>query len=126
MASTVLTYGIKVPSTGDKGSTFFPDLEDNFTQIDAHTHDGVTSPPLTVGSVAAIVQTIADGGWSGPTAGYYTKTIAMGSSLEYDEVSVTIRASDGDPIYCKLEKITATSFKIYSNTQLTGISAVYA
>lgn len=56
---TTLTYGLKRPATGDLGSVWFPAIEGNITQLDAHSHNGVDSPQLTntgIASAAAITR----------------------------------------------------------------------
>ena len=45
--ATTLSYGFVRPATGDKGSVFFPALEDNITQLNSHDHDGTDSALMT-------------------------------------------------------------------------------
>lgn len=50
--ATTLTYGLVKPVTGDPGSTWFPAIEGDITQLDAHNHDGANSAQLTNSGIA--------------------------------------------------------------------------
>ena len=58
-----LGYGFKRPSSGDKGSAFFPALEDNITQLNDHTHNGVNSAPLAATAVTTQSVSVAVIDW---------------------------------------------------------------
>lgn len=72
-----LTYGLKKPETGDKGSTFFPALEDNFTQLDGHSHDGVDSSLIPSSSIAASELSVTGTGWVDEGDGFYSKAVSF-------------------------------------------------
>ena len=54
-----LSHGYEKPETGDKGSVFFPALEDNIQKLNDHNHNGLNSELLTAAASAAVTQTIS-------------------------------------------------------------------
>lgn len=57
--ATTLTYGLVKPVTGDTGAVWFPAMEANITQLDAHDHNGTNSPQLSntgIATAAAITR----------------------------------------------------------------------
>lgn len=54
---TSLTYGLKAPDDGDQSSGasgWFSALRANFVAIDAHTHNGVNSPLISIANVSPL------------------------------------------------------------------------
>lgn len=122
-----LVYGLKKPESGDAGDTLFTALEDNITQLDAHTHDGVTSPPLPAQSIASTVQTISSGSWAsygGPT-GFYRQSVTVPAGFDFDEVNISFRTTAGAIIYPTVEKITDTTYYVYTTDNTINFVAVY-
>lgn len=125
MASTVLTYGMKIPNDGDTSATWMPDIEDNFTQLDGHTHDGVDSPILSSASFEVITVTAASASWSLVANGTYKQTVSMPGVLEFPNKNVSFRnASTGDVLYLTCKKVTATTFDIYINDNSITVSCL--
>ena len=75
--ATTLTFGLVRPETGDKGNVWFPALEGNITQLDAHTHDGVTSAPIPSSSIQPSVVDVDTTGWSATGNGFFTKGLTF-------------------------------------------------
>jgi hypothetical protein len=111
-----LTYGLKRPSTNDSGATLFQALEDNITQLDGHTHDGVDSPALPAQSIVGVTQTISSASWvaSGAT-GHYRQSVTLPAGFSYNTVTLSFRLTSGHVIYPTVEKISATQFYVYSS-----------
>ena len=76
MAST-LSYGFEKPATGDKGSIFWPILEDNIQRTNDHTHNGSNSAKISASASTAVVQTVTSAGWSGVGGGLYRQTVTL-------------------------------------------------
>jgi hypothetical protein len=94
--ATTLTYGFQRPASGDKGSVFWPILEDNITQLNAHSHNGTDSALLSAASSVATQQTVTNVGWVLDSGGLYKQTVTMPSVLTstggtYDKYSIEIR-----------------------------------
>lgn len=51
---TTLTFGLLAPDDGDNSSIWFPALRANFVAIDAHTHDGISSPLVPFANVSPL------------------------------------------------------------------------
>src|SRR3990167_5322629 len=116
MAITTLTYGIQAPSDGDLGTVIFPAINANLIQIDAHTHDGITSSLLTRTSVASVAQAITAAGWALVSNGIYKQTVTLPAGFSYDTISITFRlASSGDPFFPTVVKLTSTTYEVYIN-----------
>ena len=118
-----LTYGLKLPETDDTGDLWFAALEDNITALDAHTHDGTTSPRLT-----PITQTISSASWASEGNSTWSQTVTITSanaSLTVDGTSMEFRLSNGTIIYPTVEKVTATTYKIYINDNTQTLTALY-
>ena len=122
-----LTYGIQVPQTGDIGSVFFPALEDNFTQLDAHNHDGVTSSKIMSSSVKSTTQSILAAAWVAVAgvAGLYNQVVTMPTGLQYDDYVPMFKMSTGDLLFLTVEKASATSYTVYCNDNTLTVTALY-
>jgi hypothetical protein len=122
-----LTYGLKVPETGDTGSVVFPALEAALTQIDGHTHNGVNSPLLTPASLAVSTQTIASGSWGASIGnGEYRQTITLAGSLNYDRILITFKDSNGHQVFPEVEKVSSTQYYVIYNDNTATLTAVYS
>jgi len=122
---TTLTYGFKRPDTGDQGASLFQALEDNITRLDAHDHDGTDSAKLTAASVTAITQAISSGSWVATSDGNYRQAIILPGSLNYDEIGIMIKNSSGHFVSAQIEKISTTSYYVYTNDNSTSFTAIY-
>jgi hypothetical protein len=123
---TTLTYGLKRPSTGDSGSTLFAALEDNITQLDGHTHDGVDSPALPAQSITGVTQTISSASWvaSGAT-GHYRQQVTVPAGFDFDLVQISFRTSAGAYIHPTVEKVSDTQYYVYTTNNAIDFIACY-
>lgn len=125
-----LTYGLKKPETGDKGSTFFPALEDNIERLDAHTHDGVTSPKLPSSSINAVSQTVASGSFSDQGGDTYRALVTMPALLEFDTSTMNFEIASGSDIgsrfHPSVTKVSVNTFYVYINDNSVDIKVIYS
>lgn len=122
-----LSYGYKLPESGDKGSTLWTALEGDITRLNGHSHDGTDSTKLSAISVLATKQTIAHASWaaySGP-AGHYRQAVTMAAGYTFDENTIDFRDLNGCKVYPTVEKIDNTSFYIYTIDNTMDFLAVY-
>ena len=123
-----LTNGLKKPEDGDKGSSFFDALEDNITQLDAHTHDGTTSSLLPTSSFNNTTQSIASGSWAavpGKT-GLYSQVVTMPTGLTLGNRGILfIDASNGDFYTLTAEQESSTTYTVYINDNTINLTAIY-
>jgi hypothetical protein len=117
-----LTYGHKKPETGDKGSTFFPALEDNIDIDDSHTHNGVNSSKIDSSNLTATELSVTAAGWVASGIWYRKQVTYPGTHERYGSIVEFYfdgGANDGQPLYPKVEYVGDTSFWLYypDNTQ---------
>lgn len=131
MAST-LTYGFVKPATGDKGSVFWPAMEDNFQQLNDHTHDGVDSSLLAAGGSRSVTQAVSAASWGADLGGgTYRQLVTLPAGLTstggtYDDFSIQLRDSTtGEPVLNRIAKVSSTTYYIYTNDNTLAIKAVY-
>lgn len=130
--STTLTYGRKLPTDGDRGSTFFDDLEANIAINDAHTHDGVTSPSIPGKNIAKSTQTILTGSWASVAGqiGTYSQTVTLPSGVTTANMLPKFQVNNagpdqGDIIYPTIRWASTTSYDIFINDNTVEILATY-
>lgn len=116
-----LSYGYKKPQNPDTGDIVFPDLEDNWQQVNDHTHDGVDSALLAVQ-----LQTISASGWTAIPAqpGTSSKLITVPTGFNYDECQIDFRLATGEMIYPSIARVSATQYTIYTNS-VQAFVAIY-
>lgn len=120
---TTLSFGFKKPQVGDIGDPIFDALEDTIDQLNSHDHDGtdsdrVKSYSLTRGSVS-----VPATGWSA-SGSLYRQSVTFPSGFstangsDWGSANIQVFFSGGtyDTAQCypKMEKITATTFYLYS------------
>lgn len=113
-----LTYGFKKPETGDKGTVFFPALEDNVDRLDSHSHNGTNSPKLSSENVDAYAQTIGAGSWASIGTDSYRMLVTMPVTLEFDKCTmlflINSGAASGQVFYPTVSRQSANTYYIYS------------
>lgn len=122
-----LSYGFKKPQTGDKGSAFWPALEDDIQQLNDHTHNGADSAKLTSASVTSTKQNVSSAGWVLVAGGVYRQLVTMPGSLQYDDYIMIIRNQAGakEQMYLGVEKASANTFYVYINDNSLSITVYY-
>jgi hypothetical protein len=126
-----LTYGLKQPETPDSGAEFYPALEANIAQLDAHAHNGTDSAKLPITAIDATTQSISAGSWSATSGGNYRQLITIPSALTtagytMDTLAIQFRdASAGHMIWPTVEKVSNTTYYVYTNDNSLGLTAVY-
>lgn len=118
----ILLYGFKKPQNLDTGDVFFDAMAFNVQQINDHSHDGVTSKPLS-----STTQSIASAGWAAAPigGGVYRQLITVPTGLSFDTCEVWFKLSTGQVIYPSVERQSSTTYYIYVNDNTLNISAFY-
>jgi len=129
--SITLPYGRKKPEDGDKGSTWFDNLEDNIDLNDAHTHDGVTSAPIPSQNIGKNTSAIANASWL-PVSGQqgtFSQTITLPSGVTMANAIFKFQINNGadlgDIIYPTVRQASGTSYEIFTNDNSMDILATY-
>lgn len=125
--STTLTYGFVKPQTGDLGSTFWADLENDIQKLNDHTHNGTNSPKITAAAVTAVTQSILAASWSSTgTVGLYRQLVTIpGTLASIDDVKPNFKDSSGDYYNLRTEKVSTTTYYVYINDNSVSLTAVY-
>lgn len=105
-----LSYGYKKPQNPDTGDVFWPALEANIQALNDHTHDGVTSAPLATRQV-----TLLAANWVATANGTYRQLVTVPAGLSYDTCQVWVRRSTGEVCYPTIERVSGTTFYLYTN-----------
>lgn len=124
-----LTYGLQLPETGDKGSIFFPALEDNITQLDGHSHNGTDSAFIPSSSLLLTTQSILAANWVayGSGIGTYRQLVTMPGTLTFDLQVIHFRDASTGNYYqgLTLEKASANTYYVYINDSTVSLTAYY-
>jgi len=113
----ILAFGIPQPTTGDRGSVFFPALEEVIQRFAAHDHDGNNTELISAAfSQAGTVQApIAS--WALVTTGIYTQTVIVPTDFTYDNSMIQVRRDDTkELVYPKVERISNTQIRLTAAT----------
>ncbi len=122
------TYGLKVPQNGDTGAVLFPAFEAMIAQIDAHTHDGLTSAKLTTAASNVVTQAVEAASWGASLGnGRYRQTITLPVNLSYDNILISMRlTATGHQVFPTIEKVSSTQYYVYTNDNSVAFTAVYS
>ncbi len=111
-----LSNGYKLPETGDFGDEWFPALEQNITQLNSHTHNGIDSELISINAFDAVMVDVAAGSFVDQGNGYWRASVSIPNSGDISEYSVLVRDQvTKEQIYLKVEKFTANSIYVYTN-----------
>jgi hypothetical protein len=126
--STTLSYGYVVPTSGEKGSVWYPILENNITRLNSHSHNGSDSPLLTSTSVTAVVQTVTSAGWAAVSGqpGTYKQNVLMSPGTAFDTHAIEIRNnSTKEILMLSVVKTGAAAFDVYINDNTVALQVIY-
>lgn len=130
--STTLTYGHKLPDDGDKGSSFFDDLEANIALDDSHTHNGTNSSKLATDAVtnttSSILAGVAGVNWlavAGKT-GLYRQLVTTPTGIALGGRGIFfIDSSTGHFYTLTVEQVTTSTYYVYINDNTIDLTAIY-
>jgi hypothetical protein len=132
--ATLLSFGYKLPVSGERGATFFPALEDNITRTNTHNHDGSNSAPLapssysTTAVLALYTSTINSASWAAVSgkSGLYSQVVTVPAAVtEINNYTVYFYNSSGQRLLLALERVSATTYTVYINDNSLTITALY-
>lgn len=127
--STTLSNGYKLPADGDRGSTWFDDLESNITRVNGHTHDASDSEAIPAKNLTKGTSTILAANWSLVSGGTYKQTITLPSGYTMAATLFKFQINNGseagDLIFPTIEQASATSYEIYINDSTVEVLATY-
>ena len=116
--ATILSKGYILPNTGDKGSTWFPALEHNITQLNNHIHDGITSEKVKTTNIEP-VKYVLSGSWTEdlPNRRWYKELDLV--DVNYADVVIVVKSAAGDQLLLDVTSVSGNAKKcrIYTNDQ---------
>lgn len=117
-----LSMGVFKPDNGDRGDVFYDRMADNCDWMNDHTHNGTNSALL-----ASTTQAISSASWAAAPigGGLYVQTITMPGSYQYDACAMWFKLSTNEYVYPSIERVSATSYKIYTNNNALNYIANY-
>lgn len=128
--SDTLSNGYKNPETGDRGTSWFADLNFDIERLNDHNHDGSNSEQISAKYITKSSATIASGAWGADLGGSsYKQTITLPSGFTFDDTEMKFKISggalDGRVFYPTVIKITATTYDIYINDNTQAVLVTY-
>jgi hypothetical protein len=125
MAVTLL-YGLEKPQAPDKGSVFFPILEDWADWMQNHTHNGINSGKVSATGVNASTQTLLPANWTVVTAGVkWKQTVSMPTGISFDNHIPSFRDASGNICLLSVTKVTASTYDVFVSDNSLTITVVY-
>jgi hypothetical protein len=117
-----LSMGYQEPQSPDTGDIFYPAMAANMVALNNHIHDGLTSQFLGSSS-----QTVASGSWAAAPigGGIYRQTLTVPTGMSYDTCQVWFKLSTGETVYPSQERVTSTTFYVYTNDNSLVYTAFY-
>lgn len=115
-----LSKGYKKPQNPDTGDVWFPAMETNMQLLNDHNHDGVTSQPL-----ATISQSIDNSAWLAVSGGLFRRLLTVPTGLTYDTCDIWVLRSTGERTYATLERVSSTTFFLYTNDNTLAYTVQY-
>lgn len=111
-----LSYGYKKPVTGDRGSVFFPGLEDTIDQLNSHSHNGVDSALVSGYNISKGSVSIANTSWVSEGNGNYYQSVNLTGGYNVNTCVLQFKKTGSlGYIYPTVEFLTTTSVKVIVN-----------
>lgn len=123
--ATTLSYGYIQPQNGDKGSTWFPALNDNIQQLNDHSHDGVTSAKISASNVLTGSVSIPAASWVLDVTGRYRQDVTVPTGFNMNDYSIMFKLSTGEIIQPSITKLSDSSFRIFGIDNTLSYTAVF-
>lgn len=122
-----LSYGFQLPQSGDKGTNLFSALEANITQLNQHNHDGQNSSLLNAYSIKSGQGQALAANWAsfGGPIGEYNQLMTMASGFTFGLCTMSFRTLDGFYCYPKVQRVSDTSYYVYTNDPTQTFNVVY-
>jgi hypothetical protein len=117
-----LPYGYLQPQDTDDGDEFFPAIEDNWSRIASHSHDGIDSAFLSTAT-----QAVDSGAWvAAPIGGgVYRQLVTMPDGFNYDTADIWFKLSTGEFVYPSVDRASGTTYYVYTNDNTKSYIAHY-
>lgn len=117
-----LSKGFLKPQNPDTGDIWFPGMETNMQKLNDHTHNGTDSQLLATTS-----QSILAGGWAAAPqgGGLYRQLCTVPTGMSYDTCDIWVLRSTGERAYATMERVSSTTFYLYTNDNTLAYTLQY-
>lgn len=113
----ILSKGYKLPETGDFGDVWFPALEDNINLMNSHAHTGTDGERISGIYLKASTLTVLAASFADQGDGYWRATVTVPNTDLVDYHTIVVKdPTTKDPVGLKVEKLSANTFYLYTNT----------
>ena len=123
--ATTLSYGYIQPANGDPGSTWFPALNSNITQLNGHNHDGTNSAPIPANSIVSGTVNIPAANWVLDVAGRYRQDVTVPAGFSAANYAITFYLSTGEIIQPSITQLSGTTIRIFGPANTLSYVAVF-
>lgn len=122
---TILTQGTEIPSAGENGQQFCPELERNWTRYDEHDHSGGDKGlPVESQNITKATGSAPNTSWAADGTDMYKQTVTLPTNYFFD--TTTIRQAIGNEIVSlRIEKVTNDTFDIWCNDNSVSVNFLY-
>lgn len=122
----ILSHGVKKPETGDKGSVWFPAMEDNCDILNDHNHDGSNSEPIPSTSISPVTQAVSSASWASVGAGTYRQLLTVPNGKTFDNSIIIFRhGTSKKQMYLDVEPVSSNTYYVYINDSTVSVTAFY-
>lgn len=114
----ILAYNLKQPTTGDRGSIFYPALEEAIQRLSSHNHDGNNSALISASSTQAAYVDALSANWLVTSPGRWYQDISLPAGYTYDNSIFEVRTIVGGvyvKIYTGVARISNTVLRVATN-----------
>lgn len=118
----ILSNGYKLPESPDTGDIFFGAIEFDIQRLNDHSHNGTDSALLST-----VSQNILAANWvAAPVGGgVYRQSVTVPTGYSYDTANIWFKLSTGEYVYPSVERITGTTYYVYTNNNALDYLALY-
>jgi len=121
-----LTYGYLKPEDGDIGDEIFDAFENNIELMNNHNHNGINGAKINSADINKLSQLITSSGWVVQGNGLFRQLVNISGGRNYDDLVVSYRDTDtSEPMVLETEKVSATSFYVYTNDSSQNLTIIY-
>lgn len=120
-----LSYGYIQPENGDKGSTWFPALNDNIERLNDHSHNGIDSTLLPSTSISGASVSIPSASWVLDVTGRFKQDVVVPAGYNMDDYAIAFYLSTGEVIMPSITRLSATSFRVFGCDNTLTYRAVF-
>ncbi len=120
MSSVLSPSGLSKPDSSDTGATFYAMIAAAIQMLNDHDHNKAAG-----GSPIVKTQSILSAAWASQGSGQYRQTVTLPGALTFDTIAMQFRTSAGVQVHPTIEKVSSTSYYIYTNDSTLTYTALY-